>query len=106
MVTFEDFKKMDLRVAKIKEVREHPNADKLYILILETGEGDRQVVAGIKDFYSPEDLVGKKVIAIVNLATAMIRGAESQGMVLAAKDDKTLSILIPGKDVAVGTRVS
>ena len=61
MITFEDFKKLEIKVGEIKEVEDHPNADKLYIIKVNTGE-DRTIVAGIKNFYSKEELVGKKII--------------------------------------------
>jgi methionyl-tRNA synthetase len=106
MISFQDFKKMEIRVAVIKDARAHPDADRLYVLKLDTGGEEIQVVAGIRDFYKNDELVGKKVIAITNLEAAKIRGVESAGMVLAAKDDESLSLLVPEKDVKVGSAVS
>jgi methionyl-tRNA synthetase len=106
MVSFEDFKKIDIRVARIKEAQEHPNADKLLVLKLDTGAEERQVVAGIKNFYKPEDLLGKKVIAITNLESAKIRGVESAGMVLVASDENILALLAPEKDIKEGSKIS
>jgi len=106
MVCIDDFKKLELKVVRIKDAKNHPNADKLYLLTLETGEGERQVVAGIRNFYTPEELIGKKVVAITNMQAAVIRGSESQGMVLAASDGTVLTLLAPEKDIPVGTKIS
>ena len=105
MISFDDFKKLDLKIARIKEAKEHPNADKLLVLDLEVGDEQRQVVAGIKNFYRPEDLVDKKVVVITNLEPATIRGVESQGMVLVAKDEEILALLSPDKDIKTGSKV-
>jgi methionyl-tRNA synthetase len=103
MISFEDFKKIELKIARITEVKDHPDADRLYVLKVDTGTEIKQLVAGIKKEYSPEELVNKKVVIINNLEPAIIRGVESQGMVLAAQDDNIgISVLIPDKDVAVG----
>ncbi len=85
-ITLEDFEKLDLRVATIESVEDHPNADKLYILNLKLGQEKRTIVSGIKDFYKKEDLVGKQIIIIANLKPIKLRGVESKGMLLAAKD--------------------
>ena len=86
-VQFDEFAKLDLRVATIKEVEPHPNADRLYKIQLDDGsEGGRQVCAGIKAYYQPEELVGKQVVIVANLAPRTIRGEESNGMILAASD--------------------
>ena len=90
---------IDLRVAKIEKVEKHPKADKLYILQLEIGEGvtgtreERQIVSGLVEFYTEEQLLGKKIIVAYNLKPAKLRGVESKGMLLAAGDKKGL-----GKD--------
>lgn len=106
MVSFEDFKKMDIRIAQIKEVKPHPNADKLFVINIDIGGADRQIVAGIKNFYEPKDLIGKKVVVIANLEPATIRGVESSAMLLAARDDKELAILIPERDIKIGSKIS
>ena len=92
MVTYEEFKKMDLRVAQILEAERVPGATKILKLKIDIGTEQRQMVAGIADTYAPEDLVGKKLIVIVNLKPAVIRGIESQAMLLAAitADNKAL----------------
>ena len=85
-ITLEDFEKLDLRVATIESVEDHPNADKLYILNLKLGQEKRTIVSGIKDYYKKEDLVGKQIIIVANLKPIKLRGVESKGMLLAAKD--------------------
>ena len=105
MITIDDFKKIELIVAQIKEVKEHPGADRLYLVKVDTGSGERQLVAGIRQAYKPEELVGKRVIVVANLQPATIRGEESNGMILAATDANGLAVLTVEKDIAVGTKV-
>jgi methionine--tRNA ligase beta chain len=105
MVTIDDFRKIDLRIAEIKEVNDHPNADKLLILTVDLGGSKKQVVAGIKNFYSREELLGKQVVLVDNLEPAILRGVESQGMILAGSDENTLAILRPGKKLKLGSVV-
>ena len=105
MVSLEEFKKMEILVAQIKEVTEHPNADKLYLLKVDTGQEEKQLVAGIRKFYTKEEMLGRKVIIINNLEPAVIRGQESKGMVLAASDDQNLPVLILDKDIKTGSLV-
>src|SRR2546422_5779372 len=83
-VTIADFKKLDLRVARVLEARAHPNADKLLLLRVDVGDQQKQIVAGLRAWYSPEALVGRLVVVINNLQPAMLRGEESNGMLLAA----------------------
>ena len=106
MVSFEDFKKMDIRIAEIKEVKDHPDADKLYLLKIDTGTDERQIVAGIKKHYKPDDLLGKKIVVVVNLEPVTIRGAESSGMLLAAKDGGNLCLIAPEKEITLGSKIS
>ncbi|HEO64126.1 MAG TPA: methionine--tRNA ligase subunit beta, partial [Candidatus Omnitrophica bacterium] len=106
MISFEDFKKMDLRVATIKEAADHPNADKLYLLKVSTGEEERQLVAGIRPYYTKEDLIGRQVVVILNLEPAVIRGVESQGMILAAQDKGGVTLLIPQRQIEDGSKIS
>ena len=105
MATIEDFKKIELIVAQIKEVKDHPNADRLYLLQVDTGKDVRQIVAGIRKAYTPEQLIGRKIVIIANLEPAVIRGETSNGMILAASDPVVLAVLTPEKDVAVGSIV-
>lgn len=87
VITFDEFAKIDLRVAKIVKVEPHPNADKLYKLQLDDGSGTpRQICAGIRANYQPEDLVGQRIVIVANLAPRMLRGEESRGMLLAASN--------------------
>ncbi len=104
-ITFDDFSKLDIRIVKIIKAEKHPNADKLLKLQVDFGTEQRQVIAGIAEFYAPEDLVGKTVSLVANLKPAKIRGEISQGMILAAEDNTTVSPLIPLKDVEAGSKV-
>ena len=105
IIDFEDFAKLDLRVAEVKEVEGVEGADKLWKLTLDVGSeiGERTVCAGIKEFYSPEDLKGRKLILIANLAPRKLRGIESQGMILAADEDGKPTFLTPEKCVENGS---
>ena len=107
MISIEDFAKIDLRVAKVKSAEPHPNANKLLILKIDAGDGvdDRQLVAGIKSYYNPEELVGKNVIIVNNLVPAVLRGVESQGMVLAAQDAEKVVLLTTDNDVVPGSKI-
>ena len=88
-ITFEDFIKLDLRVATIKAAEPHPNADKLLKIQLDDGTAEgRQVCAGIRAWYDPAKLIGRQVIIVANLEPRKIRGEISQGMILAASDVK------------------
>ena len=83
-ITYDDFAKLELRVARVLEARPHPNADKLMLLQVSLGEETKQIVAGIRLHYTPEQLVGKNIVIVNNLAPAMLRGEASNGMLLAA----------------------
>lgn len=106
MITFDQFKAMDIRIAKITEVEDHPNADKLYVITVEVGGATKKVIAGVKEHYSAEELLGKEVVLLNNLEPATIRGVQSEGMILATKDGEKLAILMPEKEVTVGSPVS
>jgi len=106
-ITIDDFKKVVLKVGKVVECGAHTNANKLLVLKVDLGGGEvRQVVSGIKQWYAPEQLVGKSVIVVSNLAPAMLRGVESQGMVLAASSGDQVILLAPEKEAAPGSKVS
>jgi methionyl-tRNA synthetase len=105
MVTLEEFKKMELVIAQIKEVKDHPQADRLYVLKVDTGREEKQLVAGIRSFYTKEELVGRQVVVINNLQPAVIRGEESQGMVLAACGQEGVVLLGVDRPVSVGSIV-
>jgi methionyl-tRNA synthetase len=105
MITIEDFRKLELKVAQIKEVNEHPNADKLLVLTLDLGDKTKQVVAGIKSAYTKETLLGKYVVVVDNLEPALLRGVESQGMVLAGSDESGVVIISPERPLKLGSVV-
>ncbi len=106
-ITIEEFKKIDLRIARVISARKVENSDKLLLLEIDLGEEKRQIVAGIAEYYKPEELIGKEIVVVYNLQPAKIRGYESQGMLLAAKDNKgRLAILTPEKEVDPGSKVS
>lgn len=104
-ISIEEFSEIDLRVAEIKGVEEHPNADKLLVLRIDAGDGEKQLVAGIKNHYRAEELIGRKIIVVNNLASAVLRGVESHGMLLAARDNDKVVLLTTEKDVKPGSRV-
>ena len=108
VIQFEDFAKVQLKVAQIKQVEEIEGADKLWKLSLDDGtESGRTICAGIKQYYSAEELQNKKIIIVANLAPRKLRGIESQGMLLAAstEDHSKVSLLTPDKDIEVGCLV-
>ena len=107
MIHIDEFRKIELCVGVVRSAEAHPNADKLLVLKVDLGSEERQIVAGIRAHYQPEELVGKQVIVVANLETATLRGMESQGMVLAASsDDGRVVILTPEKSVNPGAKVS
>ncbi len=93
IMTITEFQKIDLRVAEIVQAEKVEGADRLLKLQVDLGGEKRQVVAGIAQHYTPEELIGKKVVLVANLKPATIRGVESHGMLLAASDTQALSIL-------------
>ena len=105
LVSIEDFAKLELVVAEVREAKEHPNADRLFVLQVDLGDEQRQLVAGIRSSYSAEELVGKKVVIVKNLKPAKLRGEESQGMLLAASGEDGPVLLTPEKAVVLGSRV-
>lgn len=105
-ITIDDFAKIDLRVALVKEAEKHPKADRLLVLQLQVGEETRQVVSGIAQDYQPEDLVGKTVIYLQNLKPIKLRGIKSQGMIMAAEGDGKLGLLTVDKALPDGSSVS
>jgi methionyl-tRNA synthetase len=105
MPTIDEFKNFQFIVAQIKEVKEHPNADRLYVLKVDTGTEIKQLVAGIRKSYTPEQLVNRRVIMVNNLEPAVIRGEQSQGMILAASDEQGICVLGVDRDVALGSIV-
>jgi methionyl-tRNA synthetase len=104
-ITIDDFAKVDLRVAKVLEAEKVEGADKLLKLKLEMGDEVRQVVSGIAKHYSPDEMIGKYVILVANLKPVKLRGIESQGMILAASDDKSLVLAAIDKEIGSGSKV-
>ena len=113
-ITFDDFAKVDLRVAEITRAEAHPNADRLLRLQVDDGSGEpRQICAGIRGYYEPESLVGKRIVIAANLAARTIRGEESRGMLLAASHtageggaERDVVLLTPMGEVPAGSVVS
>lgn len=106
LITYDEFSKVALRIGVVVSAEKHPNADRLLVLQVDVGESaPRQIVAGIAKVYEPEILVGKRVVVVVNLAPAKLRGLESQGMLLAAGGSDVASLLVPLHEVAAGSIV-
>ena len=103
VVTFEEFSKLDIRTGKVLSAEPVPKSNKLLKLMVDIGSETRQIVAGMQQFYKPEELVGKDVVVVTNLAPAKIFGVESNGMVLAAGD--AASLLVPLKPVETGSKI-
>jgi len=106
-VGIKEFAKLDLRIGAIRAVKPHPNADKLYILMVDMGplEHDFQIVSGLKQDYKEDELIGKQVVIVRNLEPAVIRGVESQGMLLAAVHKGKVTLIKPEKKTEVGAKV-
>jgi len=105
MVTFEEFKKLEIKIAKILEVEDHPNADKLYVINIDLGGQTKTIVAGIKNFYKKEDLIGRQIVVVNNLEPVTLRGVTSQAMLLAAQDEKGISVIVPDRQMSLGCSV-
>ncbi len=106
VITYDDFKKLELKVAKIVSAEPVPGATKLLKLMIDLGSEQRQIVAGIALAYKPEELVGKSIVVVANLAPAVIRGVESNGMLLAATGPAGLALATPDRETAPGATVS
>ena len=106
MIAIDEFRKIEIKVATIKHAEPHPNADRLLVLKIDLGSEERQLVAGIKEHYIAEDLIGRQIVVVTNLEPAKLRGVESQGMLLAATDNDRIVILNPEKPVSPGAKVS
>ena len=107
MISFEEFKKLDLRVAKVIEAEGVKDSKNLLRLKIDLGEEKRQIIAGISQYYQPENLIGKEIVVIVNLEPKTLLGLKSHGMLLAAEDEnqKEPVLLIPDKEVPPGTKI-
>ncbi|HPP66450.1 MAG TPA: methionine--tRNA ligase subunit beta [bacterium] len=106
MVLFDDFKKIDIRVGRIIDVQDHPDAARLYVLNVDIGEEQKKIVAGIRAYYQKDQLLGKFVIIVANLQPRKIRGVESQGMLLAGFDDTNLAVVTIDKPLKPGTPIT
>ncbi len=105
-ITIDDFQKVEIKVGTVLSVDVVEGADKLYILKVDLGEDiPRQILSGIREYKQPEDLLGKQFPFVTNLAPRMLRGHESQGMILAGSDDEGLALLNPTKILTNGTRL-
>jgi len=104
-VSFDEFKKMQLVVGTVTSVEPHPNADKLYVIKVDLGGEERQLVAGLRPYYSAEELNGKQLVVVANLAPAALRGVESQGMLLAAQQGDEVVIISPERPMKPGAKV-
>ena len=103
--TLDDFKKIELRVARIVDVQEIPGADRLWKLTVDVGTERKDIVAGIKARYTKESLIDKHIVVVNNLVPAVIRGVESRGMLLAAKDGNSLTLVSPVEPLPAGSVV-
>jgi methionyl-tRNA synthetase len=105
-IKYEDFAKLELRVAKVLEARPHPNADKLVLLQIEVGDHQKQIIAGIRQHYTPEQLVCKLIVVVNNLEPAMLRGETSNGMLLAATSgEKVILLTLDDPECLVGAKI-
>lgn len=108
MITFEDFSKINLKIARILEAQKLEKSEKLIQLKIQVDKTTKQIIAGIGKYYPPEQLIGKLIVIVDNLQPKEIMGFESQGMLLAAKDLKTgeIALLVPDKEVEPGSQIS
>jgi len=105
LIGIDDFRRVDLRVAKVIEAKKVEGSKKLIKLVVDLGAEKRQIIAGLADYYKPEDLVGKYVVVVANLQPKKMMGLESQGMLLATCDKPVLLTIEKGGDEHVGERV-
>jgi len=107
-IQYDDFARLELRVATVLECKAHPNADKLLILKVDLGTEQRQICAGLRQHVSPEQMVGKQIVVVANLAPRQMRGEISQGMLLATTDAATGKVIVisPSEQVGAGSKVS
>ena len=105
MITIDQVKAMELRVATVKTAEAHPNADRLVVLRVDLGCEERQIVAGMRATYDPATLVGRQIVVVANLEPATLRGVESQGMLLAAAGEAGPILVVPERLVPAGAVV-
>ncbi len=106
-IQYDDFAKVQLRVATVVDCKAHPNADKLLVLQIDLGTEKRQICAGLRQHYAPEQLIGKQIVVVANLAPRTMRGEVSQGMLLAATDAATGRVIVisPADQTGAGSEV-
>lgn len=105
-IQYEDFAKLDIRIGKVLVAEMVPDTDKLIKCTIDFGEaGTRTIVSGIAESKKPEELVGKLLPYVFNLAPRMLRGVESQGMLVAASDEQGVALLQPERDIPAGTKL-
>jgi methionine--tRNA ligase beta chain len=105
-VSFKDFKRLDIRIGTVSEVERVPGSDKLYKLQVDMGDESRQIVTGLVDYYSPDELQGKVIALVTNLKPAKIFGQWSYGMLLAAEMDEKLALLTTDREIPNGAKVT
>ena len=105
MISFEEFKRLELKVAKVIDAEKIPNSTHLLKLEIDLGNEHRQIVSGIAKSYEPENLIGKEIIVVANLEPKEFMGVQSQGMLLAASGE-TLALIIPDREVQPGSQIS
>src|SRR5437868_10342920 len=98
-IEYDDFAKLELRVATVLDCKPHANADKLLVLQIDLGDEKRQICAGLRQHYAPEQLIGKQIVVVANLTPRQMRGEVSQGMLLAATDPTSGKVIVvsPGE---------
>ena len=105
-VSFEDFQKLELKIGRVEAAEPVLGADKLLKLTVDIGGEKRTLVAGVAEFYTVDEIIGKNIVVLVNLEPKTIRGITSQGMLLAADEEGKISLLTPDREVSSGTKVS
>ena len=105
-VSFKDFKKLNIRIGTISEIAKVPGSDKLYKMQVDLGDETRQIVTGLVDYYTPEELQGKVIAVVTNLKPAKIFGQWSYGMLLAAEKDDKLALLTVDRDISNGAKIT
>lgn len=105
MITIDDFKKIELKIATVKEAKKMENSDKMLLLKISLGDEERQILSGIGNVYTPEILIGKQVVVIANLEPKSLMGQESSGMLLATQDSEGPVLIVPESQVEDGSGV-
>jgi len=106
LIPYDHFAKLELRVARVLDARPHPNADRLLLLQVDVGDEQKQIVAGIRQHYTPEQLTGKLIVIVNNLEPAMLRGESSNGMLLAATSgEKVVVLTVDDPSCEVGAKI-